>query len=531
MRIAASFAFALAMTVSAYAQTAPPAAPTLTAGAEFKGLRFDWDPVPGATSYQLEYRAHQTGAFSQQGSAFSASTTSTRFSFPLHLFDWTYARYRLAACNSAGCTRSADVSVSALRRDAVGYFKSSQPQAYGNFGAVTDLSGDGTTFVATAPSESDPTPEDEYIDGGAAYVFHRGADRRWLQRARLVLDQHTYYLNGVNTRIAVSGSGNTVAVSLGNRESDAGTGDVDIYYAPNGSGTYSRKRLPRPPVQSFGKSVALSESGYILAIGVEDAASSVAIYKSVNGVWQNVRNLPTEAGIYCYEAIMSRDGSTIAERCDQWKTATQPRRALVRVYAGSNWTVRSEIELERSSSEDLEWVHEGFAIDGTGSTIAVQFLKYETGTSNGTAQVRVYKRGTGGYSQTALLTSGAWRAKAYGYEYGARLALSGDGQTLAARDIYDNGTGYGPRAAPLVSGTAITGAVYVYRLTNAWKLANMVKPNNKPAAVPYFGWEVGLNGDGKTLIVSMPGDSSSSSGIDGDWTNTDLVYAGGVFLY
>ncbi|MES1262999.1 MAG: hypothetical protein ABUL69_01505, partial [Peristeroidobacter soli] len=96
----------LAAGAPAFAQNSVPAAPRLTASAVFKGLRFDWAPVAGATSYQLEYRAHQTGPFNLKES-FTASTTSTAWSFPLHLFDWTYARYRLAACNSAGCSRSA----------------------------------------------------------------------------------------------------------------------------------------------------------------------------------------------------------------------------------------------------------------------------------------------------------------------------------------------------------------------------------------------------------------------------------------
>src|SRR5690349_14791373 len=85
MKMPAFLAIAFAMSVSAFSQTSPPAAPTLTAGAEFKGLRFDWTPAPGATWYQLEYRAHQTGPFVQQGDDFPATTTSTRFSFGLHL--------------------------------------------------------------------------------------------------------------------------------------------------------------------------------------------------------------------------------------------------------------------------------------------------------------------------------------------------------------------------------------------------------------------------------------------------------------
>src|SRR5688500_17503882 len=142
-KILAAWAVALAVSVSAFSQTSIPPAPTLTAGAGFKGLRFDWNSVPRATWYQFEYRAHQTGPFVQQGDDFPATATSTRFSFPLHLFDWTYARYRLAACNSAGCSHSAAVSVSSLRRDAVGYFKAAAPRAGALFGASTDISPDG----------------------------------------------------------------------------------------------------------------------------------------------------------------------------------------------------------------------------------------------------------------------------------------------------------------------------------------------------------------------------------------------------
>src|SRR4051812_24566073 len=102
MKISAGLFIALAMSASALSQTSAPAAPSLSAGAEFRGLRLDWDAVPGATWYQLEYRPHENGPFVQQGDDFPATATSTHFSFPLHLYDWSWARYRLAACNSGG---------------------------------------------------------------------------------------------------------------------------------------------------------------------------------------------------------------------------------------------------------------------------------------------------------------------------------------------------------------------------------------------------------------------------------------------
>src|SRR4051812_48740480 len=235
MKTAAFLLLASLMSVSALSQTSAPAAPALTAGAEFKGLRFDWDEVPGASWYQLEYRAHQTSAFAQQGDDYPATATSTRFSFPLHLFDWTYARYRVAACNSAGCSRSAEVSVSNLRRDAVGYFKAPTPLPQGNLGEQIDLSADGYTLVATAPGETTPTANGGSA-GGAVYVFRHGSDDKWLQRARIPAHTSSNYHLGVGLDVAVSASGNTVAAALTSEVVDATKsteGQVDVYYWKN----------------------------------------------------------------------------------------------------------------------------------------------------------------------------------------------------------------------------------------------------------------------------------------------------------
>ena len=177
MRYLTICAVALVMASPVYAQTIPQA-PELTAGAEFKGLRFDWEPVAGATWYELEYKANQNVAFVKKGSNLAASVTSYRFRFPLHLFNWTYARYRLAACNASGCARSAEVSVSNLRRDAVGYFKAADSTSHLGFGSDTDITPDGLNFVAAAPGKmSNPSGLP-----AAVYVFRRNSAGEWLRR-------------------------------------------------------------------------------------------------------------------------------------------------------------------------------------------------------------------------------------------------------------------------------------------------------------------------------------------------------------
>src|SRR5262245_33695914 len=114
---------AMAAGASSFAQTTLPDTPSVTVGAELKGLRFDWEPVAGASWYEVQYQANDKREFTQVYYDFDASVTSWLYHFPLHLYFWTPARYRLAACNDAGCSYSAEVTVSALRRFSVGYFK------------------------------------------------------------------------------------------------------------------------------------------------------------------------------------------------------------------------------------------------------------------------------------------------------------------------------------------------------------------------------------------------------------------------
>src|SRR5690242_4751158 len=195
MRNLLIFAAALVMTSQAVAQSAPEA-PGLTAGGEFKGLRFDWQPVDGATWYDLEYKAHQSSAFTKLGSSLPGSATSYRYRFPLHLFDWTYARYRLAACNASGCTRSAEISVSNLRLDAVGYFKAAVSTTDIAFGSDTDITPDGLNFVASASSEM---TDSSGFPTGAVYVYRRGSNGEWSQRARLLPPVAPFHSGEENT--------------------------------------------------------------------------------------------------------------------------------------------------------------------------------------------------------------------------------------------------------------------------------------------------------------------------------------------
>lgn len=520
----------LAASAAASSQTTSPAVPMLTAGAEFKGLRFDWDTVPGATWYQLEYRANQTGPFVQLGDDFPATATSTGFSFPLHLYNWTYARYRLAACNSAGCTRSASVSVSALRRDAVGYFKSSQPIDNGQFGFSTDLSPDGYTLATTAPRESSGASA---TAKGRIFVYHRGSDRKWVQRARLEARTDTTYNNYVELHVSISATGNTVAVAIPYQvvgPPAAHRGVVDIYSWKNNA--YVPTRLPPGALEDI-YSADLDDSGRLLAVRGRTATQEVtAIYRLTNGVWVNVRSIQA-TNETCWNVKLTQDGMKVVATCRSGGTGSQAYRDYVRVMSGSNWSTRTEVELDRPDLSDSHSAHDhnGLGLDRTGDTIAVQTR--DEGPFSASANVKVYHLNGAAYQLVTQLHPGSWNPSDDTGDFGHTVSISGNGQAMAVGHPGDYGTGYGPRAAPLIAGTRPTGAVYVYRLTDSWKLANMVKPNYVAASGFYrdFGKVTSLSGTGKALVVGMPDEDSWAQGIGGDWANAGRPGSGAGFMY
>jgi len=525
---------ALAMAVPAYTQASPPAAPSVTAGAEFKGLRFDWEPVPGASWYRFEYRAHKNSSFVQSGANYSASTTYVHFQLPLHLFDWTYARYRVAACNSAGCTRSNEVSVSALRRYAVGYFKASATNTFQQLGADTDISPNGQNFVAAAMSDSKGGTVDH---GPAAYVFRRNSSGQWTQRARLVppvAPGGVWFTSTV--RVGISADGNTVVMGLPNYQhtaNDTQSGEVFVFKYNGGS--WTRTSLMSDTRGYFGRWVAINDAGDTIAT----PDNQVAIYKLVGGQWQLSRSIPYSTGEGCDdEGVLSNDGAVLAESCDGPVTG-QGHRSYVRTFSGPNWTTRQDIPLTLPEAPNETVQHFSLAIDGTGKTIVAQLNQWPSNwdDTDFPSEVQAFTRASGIYSKVAAFRPGAWRNTDDRMLFGNDVAISPDGNTIAIGDRTDNGWGTGPRAAPLNSGGARLGAVYIYRLKSSWVLANMVKPNSPPPDSQYipnqenFGSELSLSGTGQTLIVGNPDESRGATGIGGDWSQGEVQSSGAVFMY
>jgi hypothetical protein len=519
-----------------FAQTTVPATPSLTVGAELKGLQFDWDPVAGATWYEVQYQANTSREFTQLYYDFDSSVTTWLYHFPLHLYFWTPALYRLAACNDAACSYSSAVPVSSLRRFSVGYFKPSQTQPEVRFATDTAMSGDGKNFVVTAPGELIAS-SDGGRPGGAIYIFRRNAGL-WRERVRLEPTAPPFIGGSNEMKVAISGDGFTVALGMPNyfhQEVDDQSGEVFVWKL-NGT-RWDRTRIRSGSRGQFGRWVGLNSAGDTLAIahGVRSNPAlppKIAIYKLVEGVWQPVRDIGDRYGRteYCGQGVISGDGLTVAESCHENAVGTTPARVYVRTHSGTNWTTRQDLPLELSVASESGYGHGAIAIDGPGHYVAAQVFAL-----NGPSEVHVFEREENGvYEREQRLRPGAWRNVVQRNSFGQSIAISGNGSVMAVGDALDNGVGLGPREAPLYAGTAPTGAVYVYRYYDDWWwLYNMVKPNYHPDNAPYltFGSDVDVSSNGISLIVAESGESSDARGIAGGWSNLRAPGSGAVWLY
>jgi FG-GAP repeat protein len=150
-----------------------------------------------------------------------------------------------------------------------------------------------------------------------------------------------------------------------------------------------------------------------------------------------------------------------------------------------------------------------------------------------------------GCTDSAPLNVGTDLTKAIGYAkasnsdpgdaFGIALAVSGDGNTLAVGARIEASSTSGIDSTPNNSAPG-AGAVYVFaRGASGWAQQAYVKASN-PEAQDGFGWSVSLSGDGSTLAVGAPNESSSLAGVHvGVMTELDAgngaPQAGAVYVF
>lgn len=178
----------------------------------------------------------------------------------------------------------------------------------------------------------------------------------------------------------------------------------------------------------------------------------------------------------------------------------------------------------------------GIALSANGSTLAVGSHQEDSdaaavaGAAGNSGAVYVYTRENGNWVQQALLKASNAEAQDH---FGASLALSADGNTLAVGAPEEDSHGVGvndPRTGSNL--TRQSGAAYVFvREGGAWTQQAYVKASNTFSYWDNFGRQLSLSGDGNTLAVGAAQEDSNATGIDSDQSNDGAIDAGAVYVF
>lgn len=379
---------------------------------------------------------------------------------------------------------------------------------------VVALSNDGTTVVVGARSAVVNGSEAEHYDygQGAAYVFSRPADgwRGKRQQDVRLIDPRGQVGDGFGAAVAVTGNGSTVAL----------TGAGRVYVFAKDAARWKRTAklsVPsgRPPVTAT--AISISKKGTTIATGgpqLNGAPRSVYVLtQSKPGDWKghvgrsSLTAVPHAAGDDLGESVaMSKGGATIvsgAAAASDGQGAT-----FVFTRARHGWSSQHETAtLTASLSLSTDNFGASVATSADGSTVVVGVPYAQLGPLQDTGAAFVFRRSASGWTSTkpiAELTAAQGKA---GDGFGASVAISGDGRTIAV-------------AAPVtkVGHHAGQGAAYVFKEPpGGWvsehQVATLTASNGGAGdglgggfndSYLIAGGGLAISGNGATIVVGSP---------------------------
>jgi len=414
------------------------------------------------------------------------------------------------------------------------YLKASNPGINDQFGHLVALSADGNILAVSAPFEDsrstgvDGDQADNSLEqSGAIYVFaRRGAV--WFQQAYLKASNPGEAEDGdqFGFSLALSDDGTTLAAGAisedsadarinGNQADNTASNAGAVYVFARAGSRWSQQAYVKSSSPNgadandlFGYSVSLSADGNTLAVGAYDEAGSSNI---INGPEDN--NAPGTGAVF----VFTRSGASWSRQA-YLKASTQDRAdslgAWVAISDDGN-TVAAGAPDEDSLTTGINTVETGHSGRiGTLDDISV-----------GAAYVFI-RSGTKWFQQASFKASNS------GIEdwFGVRLALSGDGNTLAVSAPNEDGAAKGINGRQDDNSAGEAGALYLFTRAGAtWTFQSYVKGSNTEA-FDEFSSGVALSRNG-ALAVGARSEDGGARGANGNGNDNSVTGSGAVYLF
>lgn len=289
----------------------------------------------------------------------------------------------------------------------------------------------------------------------------------------------------------------------------------------------------------FGQAMALSADGGTLAIAAPDengiAANSGAVYvfartgaswtqqaylKASNAEKDDrfgaALSLSADGNLLVIGAPAEDSAATGVDGDASDNSASNAGAAYVFLRNGTNWSQQSYLKASNAAAGDAFGSAASLSADGT--TLALGAPSEDGGSAGIGGDETSDAASNAGAAYVFSRTGVSWIQQAYvkasnpdsGDHFGTSLALSSDGNTLAAGADAENGGAGGIGGDESDNSAANAGAVYVFaRAGTNWSQQAYVKAST-PSANDTFGVGLSISHDGNRLGVGAPGQDATA---------------------
>ncbi|KAF0193321.1 MAG: Integrin alpha beta-propellor repeat protein [Gammaproteobacteria bacterium] len=257
------------------------------------------------------------------------------------------------------------------------------------------------------------------------------------------------------------------------------------------------------PSDSFGRAVAVSGDGNTVAVGAPLEDSNAI---GINGTATD-NSAPLTGAVYVY------------------------------VHAAGAWALQAYIKPPVAASFDT--FGSAVALSANGNTLAVGSPSEDSDATTINGEQNNNAASGAGAVYVFTRSGVTWSQQAYvkvlnqdgGDALGETVALSADGNTLAAGARFEDSASIGVDGESGINTATSAGAVYVFRRSGtSWAKEAYVKASNTGAS-DQFGFAIALSDDGDTLAVGAILEASSDSGINEAGTDDSASGAGAVYVF
>lgn len=509
-----------------------------------KQLELSWDALPAASSYQVFVQRGVNGIPEALGPELEGQSLELE----LALHQQSGLAYFVRACGGAQCIDSAARSLSGDLSEAVGYLKAASPDSGANFGASVSLSADGSVLAVGAP---------EHADHGAVFLFGRDGSGAWVEQDRVEAD-NAGSGDLFGTSVALDPSGAYLLVGAPEEDggengttakSDSGAAylfALDELDPETGLASWSQQAYLKAPNYDFtnlklgdlfGSAVALDTGAMTLAIGAPkegQQGGSGAVYMfhvdETGTTWSHARTLKgdsnDEGDQFGASIALSTEGNRLAvgvpfEDSGQGGPGADPSddeaadSGAVFVFSRMGedpdalpWS--SDPHYLKPSSPTPGASFGQVALDASGTVLAVGAPNPE---AIGSAYLFARDPELGWREQVQLADPGPDGERD---QFGAAVALSGDGTTLVVGVAEDDSAARGVGGDESNIEAFRSGAARVFTGSGTqWAASAYVKASNS-GNQDQFGRAVALDETGEVLAVGALEEDGSGADLEDD---------------